>query len=48
MKRLSDDWWIDLDATYRSRNANGSLVLWRPEPGGPLEGTPNKFVQAKK
>ena len=23
-------------------------VLWRPEPGGPLEGTPNKFVQAKK
>jgi 4a-hydroxytetrahydrobiopterin dehydratase len=24
------------------------VVLWRPEPGGPLEGTPNKFVQAKK
>ena len=23
-------------------------VLWRPEAGGPLEGTPNKFVQAKK
>ena len=23
-------------------------VLWRPEPGGPLEGTPNKFVQGKK
>ena len=23
-------------------------VLWRPEPGGPLEGTPNKFVQVKK
>ena len=22
-------------------------VLWRPEPGGPLEGTPNKFVFAK-
>ncbi len=24
------------------------VVLWRPEPGGPLEGTPNKFVQGKK
>jgi 4a-hydroxytetrahydrobiopterin dehydratase len=24
------------------------VVLWRPEPGGPLEGTPNKFVIAKK
>ena len=24
------------------------VVLWRPEPGGPLEGTPNKFVQTKK
>ncbi len=23
-------------------------VLWRPLPGGPLEGTPNKFVQGKK
>jgi 4a-hydroxytetrahydrobiopterin dehydratase len=23
-------------------------VLWRPEPGGPLEGTPNKFVVRKK
>jgi 4a-hydroxytetrahydrobiopterin dehydratase len=23
-------------------------VLWRPEPGSPLEGTPNKFVQLKK
>ncbi|HZW31167.1 MAG TPA: 4a-hydroxytetrahydrobiopterin dehydratase [Isosphaeraceae bacterium] len=23
-------------------------VLWRPEAGSPLEGTPNKFVQAKK
>jgi len=23
------------------------MVLWRPEPGGPLEGTPNKFVHAK-
>jgi 4a-hydroxytetrahydrobiopterin dehydratase len=23
-------------------------VLWRPEAGGPLEGTPNKFVQGKK
>src|SRR3954470_11958304 len=22
-------------------------VLWRPEPGGPLEGTPNKFVHSK-
>jgi 4a-hydroxytetrahydrobiopterin dehydratase len=24
------------------------VVAWRPGPGGPLEGTPNKFVQAKK
>ena len=23
------------------------VVLWRPEPGGPLEGTPNKFVFSK-
>jgi 4a-hydroxytetrahydrobiopterin dehydratase len=23
-------------------------VLWRPEAGSPLEGTPNKFVQGKK
>jgi 4a-hydroxytetrahydrobiopterin dehydratase len=23
------------------------VVLWRPEPGGPLEGTPNKFVHSK-
>jgi 4a-hydroxytetrahydrobiopterin dehydratase len=23
-------------------------VLWRPEAGGPLQGTPNKFVQGKK
>jgi 4a-hydroxytetrahydrobiopterin dehydratase len=23
------------------------LIFWRPEPGGPLEGTPNKFVQSK-
>jgi 4a-hydroxytetrahydrobiopterin dehydratase len=24
------------------------VALWRPEPGSPLEGTPNKFVQGKK
>jgi len=24
------------------------VVLWRPEPGGALEGTPNKFVQGGK
>ena len=24
------------------------VVLWRPDPDGPLEGTPNKFVQGKK
>ncbi len=24
------------------------VVLWRPEPGSPLEGTPNKFVYSKK
>jgi 4a-hydroxytetrahydrobiopterin dehydratase len=23
------------------------VVLWRPEKGGPLEGTPNKFVHSK-
>ena len=23
------------------------IVLWRPQPGGPLTGTPNKFVHAK-
>lgn len=25
-----------------------TVVLWRPAPGGPLEGTPNKFVHSKK
>ena len=24
------------------------VVLWRPEAGSPLEGTPNRFVQGKK
>lgn len=24
------------------------IALWRPQPGGPLEGTPNKFVQRPK
>jgi 4a-hydroxytetrahydrobiopterin dehydratase len=24
------------------------VVLWRPQPGGPLEGNPNKFVFSKK
>jgi 4a-hydroxytetrahydrobiopterin dehydratase len=24
------------------------VVLWRPEAGGPLEGSPNKFVHSKK
>ena len=24
------------------------VVLWRPEPGGALDGTPNKFVHVKK
>jgi len=24
------------------------VVLWRPEPGGALEGTPNKLVHSKK
>lgn len=24
------------------------VVLWRPEPDSPLEGTPNKFVYSKK
>ncbi|MFN4261156.1 MAG: 4a-hydroxytetrahydrobiopterin dehydratase [Gemmataceae bacterium] len=25
-----------------------AVVLWRPPPGGPLEGTPNKFVHSKE
>ena len=24
------------------------LALWRPEPGGPFEGTPNQFVKVEK
>jgi 4a-hydroxytetrahydrobiopterin dehydratase len=24
------------------------VILWRPQPGSPLEGTPNKFVFSKK
>ena len=24
------------------------LLMWRPEPGGPLTGTPHKFVEVKK
>jgi hypothetical protein len=31
MKQISHDWWISLDATYKERESNGSLVLWRPE-----------------
>jgi hypothetical protein len=31
MKQISEEWWIGLDDTYRTKVDNGSLVLWRPE-----------------
>ncbi len=31
MRRISDDWWIGIDETYRTRVEDGSLVFWRPE-----------------
>jgi hypothetical protein len=31
MQRISDDWWIGIDDTYRTRVEDGSLVFWRPE-----------------
>jgi hypothetical protein len=31
MKQISDDWWIGIDETYRTRVDDGSLVIWRPE-----------------
>jgi len=31
MQRISDDWWIGIDATYKTRVEDGSLVFWRPE-----------------
>ena len=31
MQRISEEWWIGLDESYRTRLDNGSLVLWRAE-----------------
>lgn len=31
MQQISDDWWIGIDETYRTRVDDGSLVIWRPE-----------------
>ena len=49
--------WVKLKTHSSRRNhrqdfalaaRSEDVVLWRPEPGGPLDGTPNKFVHAKK
>ena len=31
MQRISADWWLGLDESYRTRLDDGSLVLWRSE-----------------
>jgi len=31
MQRISDDWWIGIDGSYRTRVEDSSLVFWRPE-----------------
>ncbi len=31
MQRISEDWWIGIDETYRKRVDDGSLVFWRLE-----------------
>ena len=31
MQRISDDWWIGIDDSYRTRVEDGSLVFWRSE-----------------
>jgi hypothetical protein len=31
MQRISDDWWIGIDESYRTRVEDGSLVFWRSE-----------------
>lgn len=31
MKQISEDWWISIDDTYKTRVDDGSLVFWRPE-----------------
>ena len=41
MQRISDDWWIGLDGSYRTRVEDGSLVFWRSRAhrlDQPLEG----------
>ena len=30
MQRISEEWWIGLDESYKTRVEDGSLVLWRP------------------
>src|SRR6266849_1734974 len=36
------------DKDFAVARKNEEVVLWRPEPGSPLEGNPNKFVISKK
>lgn len=36
------------DKDFRLARKIEDIVLWRPEKGSPLEGTPNKFVQGRK
>jgi hypothetical protein len=31
MKQISEEWWIGIDETYRTKVDDGSLVIWRPE-----------------
>lgn len=31
MKQISEEWWIGIDDSYRTRVDDGSLVIWRPE-----------------
>jgi hypothetical protein len=31
MRQISEEWWIGVDDTYRTRVEDGSLVIWRPE-----------------
>ena len=31
MRQISEEWWIGLDESYKTRVEDGSLVLWRPE-----------------
>lgn len=31
MQQISEDWWIGIDDSYKTRVDDGSLVFWRPE-----------------